>query len=272
MIKFTETFRLLPILLVWGCTSTGAGLSSCNGVEEIEFASNRTNTVNRGLHVGITGAGAEFLYEERETLANLFLPVGDDGWVSFPVPPLEGDGAGVTIAARDIDISFDLRTAGLGFEFLDAPARARFVVEDARARFDDGIVSVTVGNDSGGGCRLGNGIGPNHSGQSFALVDITVDLIPEIGLDGRMEVAVSVQSLNLRDLDLNLEFDEDLPECSDGGTAVECRLICGASDLGISVSELFFETLTNEIETYLEPVLEPFGLSWACLGPVLGLS
>jgi len=242
--------------LLWGCASTGAGLSSCDGVEEFEFPTSVTNTVNHGVHAGITSAGASFLYEDRETLAALFLPVGPDGWVPFPIPPSESGNARVSITTRDINISFDLRTANLDFEFLGNPTRARFVVEDARARFDDGIVIVTAGADSGGGCRLGNGISPNQSGESFALVDITVDLIPTIGPNGYMSVSVSVGSLNLREVDLDLEFDPDLPECSDGGTSVECRLICGASDLGISVTELLFESLANEIEEYMEPILE----------------
>ncbi len=241
------------------CVGCGDGLSfGLSGCDEngAPFPRTELNTVASGLTTALTAAGVDFLVERRELLAGLLFDVDRDGWVRLSLPPLDfGDqGGGLGVGVRDLRVGFDLRSAEIELDVRPDPARIHLAVKHARVRLDDGVVWISVGGSAA--CRLGNGL--DAQGPEAALVDadIEVELVPLVDETGRLQVHVEVLPFSVHALDFELLYDRDLPECADGNTAAECRLVCGVGDAGADLFEAVYEALGEGLNDLFLPVVD----------------
>ena len=247
----------LPLLVCLGCgDGSSFGISGCDDPGDTPFASTGTNTVSRGVHAAVTAAGTAFLIERRELLASLLFEVDDDGWVRLALPAFDfgDDGGGLGVGLRDATAAFDLRSADIDLEFLPEPTRIRLTVRRARVRLDNGVVWISVGGTAA--CRLGNGIDPDTPREALAEVDIAVDVVPTVDAEGRLQVAVDLLPFTVHALDFTLVYDAALPECADGNTSAECRLVCGLGDAGLELFEVVFEAIDNRLNEVFAPLVE----------------
>lgn len=255
MTRGTARLWLLAGLCAFGCDGgIDLGLAGCDGLEDAPFPRGEINTIERGATAVMTAAGTEFLIGERERLAGLLLDVDPDGWVRLDLPPVETGSDRLGIGLRALRVAFDLRAAEIALDFVDDPARIRLAVRDARLRFESGEVWIGVGGN--GGCTLENGAERGTPGAHFLNASIVVDLFPSVDQIGRLGLAVTVETPVVEDLDIELGFDPDLPECSDFGTAFECEVACGASDLGADIIELLYGLFDEQLNTLIAPVIE----------------
>lgn len=253
--RATRRLWLLAALCVFGCDGgIDLGLAGCSGLENAAFPRGPLNTIDRGAHVALTAAGTEFLVAERERLAGLLLDVDPDGWVRLDLPPFEAGDARFGVGLRALRLAFDLRSADITLDFVDAPPRIRLRVGDARLRFESGEVWVGAGGN--GACVLENGAEPGTAREHFLAAALVVDLHPEIDAAGRLRLRVTVEPPIVDRLDIGLGFDEDLPECADFGFAWECELACGASDLGADIVELLYDVFSEQLNALLTPIVE----------------
>lgn len=230
------------------------GLSGC--APGAPFVATPQNTVAGGAHVAITAAGTDFFIEQKELLVGLLFDVGPDSWVRLALPTFDFGqmGGGLGVGVRDVVVAFDLRAVDLDLEFLNDPTRIRVTVGNARLRLDDGVVWVSVGGDVA--CRLGNGLDAGTPQAALLEGDFAVDLELAVGADARLDVNVDVLPFDIRGLDFELIYDDALPECADGTTAVECRLSCGVGDAGIEIVEALYDAFSEQINTVLAPAIQ----------------
>lgn len=255
MTRGTARLWLLAGLCAFGCDGgIDLGLAGCDGLEDAPFPRGEINTIERGATAVMTAAGTEFLIGERERLAGLLLDVDPDGWVRLDLPPVETGSDRLGIGLRALRVAFDLRAAEIALDFVDDPARIRLAVRDARLRFESGEVWIGVGGN--GGCTLENGAERGTPGAHFLNASIVVDLFPSVDQISQLGLAVTVETPVVEDLDIELGFDPDLPECSDFGTAFECEVACGASDLGADIIELLYGLFDEQLNTLIAPVIE----------------
>ena len=217
--------RFLWILLLVGCSS-GSGLSGCETEDGPPFVRTSTNVIENSLHTVVTSKGVDFAYENRVALVGNLLDVDSNGWASFDVPPFESGDDRFGLRARDMSIGLNIASADLDFEILPGPLRVRLDISNARMRFNDGIIGLSIIAD--GACRLDNGILPDTPNESFAVADVTVVLTPNITPQGNVEVRVDLEMIELSDLNITLKYDATLPECADE----ECEFVCSLSILG----------------------------------------
>lgn len=247
---------LLAALLAVGCGPGGAdlGLAGCAEGPAAPFSRSELNTIEQGAHVALTAAGADVLIDERERLAGLLLDVDPDGWVRLDIPPQETGSDRLGIGLRNLRVAFDLRAALIGLAFVGEPARIRLTLDDARLRFESGEVWVGVGGN--GACTLENGVFRGDPGEHFLTASIAVDIFPEVDVEGRFVARVAVMAPTIERLDIELGVDPNLPECSDFGSALECELACGASDLGADILELLYGLFDEQLNALLTPFVE----------------
>lgn len=254
--------RLWPATLValvcfGGCgDGLSLGLAGCETDDAPAFESTPVNTVAGATHLTLTAAGTDFLISQRELLAGLLFDVDANGRVSLALPPLDfGDnGSGFGVGVRDLTIGFDLRRVQIDLEVLPNPARLRLSVRQARVALTDGVVWITVGGDAA--CRLGNGLAVGTPDAALLEADFAVDIQPTVDADGRLQMQVDVLPFVINQLDFELVYDEDLPECSDGSTSAECRLACGAGDLAAEIGETLYDVFAAQINALLQPVVQ----------------
>lgn len=242
--------------LLLGCGPGGSdlGLAGCEGSPAAPFPRSELNTIESGVQVALTAAGTDLLLAERERIAGLLLDVDPDGWVRLDIPPQETGDARLGIGLRDLRVAFDLRAAIIDLEFLGGPARVRLTVADARLRFESGEVWVGVGGN--GACTLENGVFRGDPGEHFVTASLAVDVFPEVDAEGRLQVRVAVEAPEVDRLDIELGVDPTLPECSDFGSALECDIACGATDLGADILELVYGLFSDQLNALLTPFVE----------------
>jgi len=246
---------LLVLAVTLGCGPDGVsvGLSGCDTDTSFEFQSTASNTVAGGTHVTVTAAGVDFLLGYKEAIAGLLFPVDDAGWVMLELEPFMAGGDALGITLREVVVRFDLRTTEINLEFLSDPTRIRLTVNNAQFQLAEGVVALSVGGD--GACRLTNGLDQGESSERFLTTDIIIDLFPTIDEEGRLDMMVELDTADVEELDVELVFDPTLPECADGATAVECRVGCGATNLGAELLELVTATFGEQISQFLLPVV-----------------
>ena len=77
-------------------------------------------------------------------------------------------------------------------EVLPGPLRVRLNISNARMRFNDGVIGLSIIAD--GACRLENGILPDTPNESFAVADVVVVLTPSTSPQGDVEVRVDTDA------------------------------------------------------------------------------
>ena len=247
---------LMVLAITLGCGTDGpsVGLSGCDGDASFRFETTTENTISGGVHVTVTAAGTSFLLGYKELLAGLVFPVDDNGWVRLELEPFVAGGDRLGITLREVAVRFNLRETDIDIQFLANPTRIRLTVDNAQLRLEDGVVALAVGGD--GACRLGNGIDVGQPTERFLTTDIVVDLFLTVDEESRLGVEVALDTANLGELDVELIFDPDLPECADGLTAAECRVGCSASNLGAELLELVTTTFGAQISQFLLPIVD----------------
>ena len=246
---------LLVLAVTLGCGPNGAsvGLSGCDADNDFQFRSTESNTVAGGTHITVTAAGVDFLLAYKEAITALLFPVDEAGWVRLELDPFMAGSDALGITLRELVVRFNLRTTEINLAFLPDPTRIRVSVNNAQIRIDEGVVVLSVGGD--GACRLTNGIDQGESSERFMTTDIVIDVFPTIDEEGRLDLVVEMETAELEELDVELVFDATLPECADGATAVECRVGCGASNLGAELVELVTATFGEQLSQILLPVV-----------------
>lgn len=248
---------LLALACFGGCgDGLSLGLAGCESDQAPAFERTPTNTVAGATHMTLTAAGTDFLISQRELLAGLLFDVDADGRVRLDLPQVDfGDqGSGLGVGVRDLSIGFDLRRVQIDLEVLPDPARIRLSVRQARIALLDGVVWITVGGDAA--CRLGNGLAVGTPDAALLEADFALDIQPSVDADGRLQVQVDVLPFAIDQLDFELVYDANLPECNDGSTSAECRLACGAGDLAAELGEALYEAFEAQINDLLQPVVQ----------------
>lgn len=249
---------VLAGLVAFGCApgeGLDLGLPGCTPEDAAPpFPRSALNTVERGAQVVLTAGAIDVLLAERERLAGLLLDVDPDGWVRFELPALETGDDRLGLGLRDMVVGFDLRTANIGIEFIDAPPRIRLRLDQVRLRLESGEVWIGVGGN--GGCRLENGVFAGSPEAHFIELNLQVDVQPAVDAEGRLSLEVGVAAPMIDRLDIELGFDPNLPECTDFGSALECEIACGASDLGADIVELLFSFFSDQIAGLLTPFIQ----------------
>ena len=262
MRKYSNLRQLWPVFLVGlvcfgGCgDGLSFGLAGCEADDAPAFESTPANTVAGATHLTLTAAGTDFLISQRELLAGLLFDVDANGQVALELPQLDfGDaGGGFGVGVRDLAIGFDLRRVRIDLEVLPDPARIRLSVRQARVALTDGVVWISVGGDAA--CRLGNGLAVGTPEAALLEADFALDIQPTVDADGRLQIQVDVLPFAIEQLDFELVYDANLPECSDGATSAECRLACGAGDLAAEIGEALYDAFETQINALLQPVVQ----------------
>jgi hypothetical protein len=241
-------FRFLLIAFLVGCGSSG-GLRGCESEETVPFVRTSTNVVENSVQTVITSQGVQFAYENRTALVSQLLSVDENGWAALDVPPFEAGDDRFGVRGRDIAIGLHVPSAQLDFEILDNPLRIRLDISNARMRMDSGVIGLSIIAD--GACRVENGIQPDTEDASFAVADVSLILTPQIDQEGRVQVEVTLQNIEMTEFNIQLAYDETLPECR----MAECEFVCSLSVLGAELTETLYDTFRSRISDILAPVM-----------------
>lgn len=244
-----------------GCTDgLNFGIGGCEGgpmgggSPPPPFVATEINTVPAAVETTVTAAGTAFLVAQREALVGLLFDVGDDGWVNLALPEIAFGSNSLGGGVRNLVIGFDLRVAQIGLEFLPDPTRVRLSIERARLKMTSGEVWLSVGGDAA--CGLGNGLDPGTRDEALLDATFSVDIFLEVDDQGRFQARVEVLPFTIFGLNFELIYDPELPECADGVTATECRLVCTAGDTAIELIEALYDVFRDRIHEAAQPAIE----------------
>lgn len=253
---FAPALILGALLVGAGCGDGGVdfGLGGCAGAEAPAFEPTAENTVERAVLGRLTRAGVDFLIAQREAIVGLLLDVDPFGRVAFELPVVDfGASDGLGIGLRDVIASFNIRAASVEMAILPDPDRVRVLIKNTRVSLDQGVVWVSVGGNAA--CEISNGIAPGTGEQAVLVADFAVDVAFEVDADGLLQTQIEFLPFVIHELDLTLGYNPELEECSDGDSARECEIVCGATERGVEIVGRLIDTLQSDLNDLVEPVV-----------------
>ncbi len=160
--------------------------------------------------------------------------------------------------ARDLVLTFDLKSAQVTLVDGSSPARIRIAFDHARLGVQKGVVfgsASVVGFDSDAACHLKNGLGGGTAMPHLATFSGTLDLVLGVDAAGKLQVGVQVSKPVLHDIGFALAKDCALAECTDQflleAPCLECELCATgqlASDAVAAAKDLLGPLLTQVLE------------------------
>ncbi len=250
---FRHSILLSITLLAISCG--GGGMSGCSEEPSPPFIPTVQNTVDQSVKAGLTGAGAEYLYQRREAILGAFLDVDESGWLLIPVGEYELTSSGQGMTVTDLVLGVDLPSAQLDVAFLSNPTRVRLELSNARVRFDEGFVTggLLFGDSV---CELSNGIESNLDGGVAAVTNLEVDVILDINSQRRLSIDVDLKRLDLVNLDVEVSPAINHPACQGSTARTDCESRCNLASAVADLGELFEAAFSDEISTVVEDAIE----------------
>lgn len=180
----------------------------------------------------------------------------DVGKLLGPQPLQFSGGLGIfngKAGARDLVLTFDLKSAAVQLVEGSSPARVRMSFDHAKIGVQKGVVfgSVSVaGFDSDAACHLQNGLGAGSPQPYLATFSGTIDLVLGVDAAGKLAIEVQVSKPVLHEVGFALGKDCGLNECTDQFLLEDPCLECELCNTGKLASDA-----ANAIKDLLGPLL-----------------
>lgn len=259
--------QALHLLLVW--VVAGCGGQSCNGCTAtppkpktpLELVTPEV------VQARVTQHGFDLVAANLVQLLQAVLggsgavAVIDVAKVLGPQPLQFSGGLGIfngKAGARDLVLTFDLKSAQVTLVDGSSPARVRISFDHARVGVQKGVVfgaASVVGFDSDAACHLHNGLATGSAMPHLATFSGTLDLVIGVDAAGKLAVSVQVSKPVLHDIGFTLAKDCALAECTDQflleAPCLECELCATgqlASDAVVAAKDLLGPLLTQLFE------------------------